>query len=123
MKLTINNNHNSQDIINIRLSLLKKRAKRMNVIVPKAVRMKLMYVGLTSCSTLRKITLDPTNVSTAKIARSSPDIEIEKALEHKLFCIINPFPIKIKDIITSLRKKSLLFVEENQQIFSLIPFS
>ena len=84
----------------------------MNVIVPIAVRKKLMYVGLVSCSILRKITLDPTNVNTAKIARSSPGIEYKKIREHKLFCIINPFSIKINDIITPLRKNSLVPVEK-----------
>ena len=48
---------------------------RMNVKVPIPVRKKLIKVGLASCSVLRKITLDPTNVSTAKIAIVSPNIE------------------------------------------------
>ena len=89
----------------------------MNVIVPIAVRKKLMYVGLVSFSILRKITLDPTNVSTAKIARISPGIEYEKIREHKLFCIINPFSIKINNIITPLRKNSLVPVEKIEQLF------
>lgn len=46
----------------------------MKVNVPTAVRKKLIKVGLASCSVLRKITLDATNVSTAKIAIISPGI-------------------------------------------------
>ncbi len=75
MKLKINNNHNSQGIIKIRLKPLKIKAKRKKVKVPMPVLKKLIKVGLASSSVLRKITLDPTNVSTAKITISSPGTE------------------------------------------------
>jgi hypothetical protein len=62
-------------MIKIRLKLLKIKAKKKKVKVPIPVLKKLMKDGLASSSVLRKITLDPTNVSTAKIAISSPNIE------------------------------------------------
>ena len=74
MKLRINNPHKSHGIMKIRFSLFISNAMRTNVIVPTPVRNKLIKVGLASCSVLRKMTLDPTNVSTARIAISSPYI-------------------------------------------------
>jgi hypothetical protein len=74
MKLKIKIPHKSHGIMKIRLNLPIINAMRKKVIVPTPVRNKLIKIGLASCSVLRKITLEPANVSTANIAIISPSI-------------------------------------------------